>query len=301
MAQTSFTFDKKLNDEPMKTSNQPLKVKVKELAIFDERHYYVNCSRIYFSYFEAIPSTKVIGGINYKTAIKWIENNLSDQILKKHSRQICIKDSRKQEFTTINYVLKDAILIKVGMYEDLVILFTDESAQKAEKLFHELKKFRQAHAYCLSMLIQDGNGLKLIDIKNKKPQMSIFANYNDDLNNLHKNIIRDLKKKNNSGLFLFHGTPGTGKSTYLRYLMHYTNKRVIFLPPKIAGNLDSPNLVKILVEEPNSILVIEDAENLLISREKGNESSISMLLNLTDGLLGESLGIQVICSIVTKG
>jgi hypothetical protein len=280
----------------MKTSTQPIKIKVIDFALFDENYHYINCSRIYFSYFEAIPSVKVIGGINHKTAMKWIESNLSDQIVKKHSRQIYIKDSRKWEYTIINYVLKDSILIKVERYGDLVILFSEKSAEMAEKLLHKLKKFKKPHSSDLSTLIQDGNGLKLIDIKNKKPLMSLSGNYNEDLSILHNNIIRVLKKKNNSGLFLFHGTPGTGKSTYIRYLMHYMNKRVIFLPPKIAANLDSPNLVKILVEEPNSILVIEDAENLLTSREKGNESSISMLLNLTDGLLGESLGIQVICT-----
>ena len=48
------------------------------------------------------------------------------------------------------------------------------------------------------------------------------------------------------------------------------------------------------------MLVIEDAENLLASREKGNNSAIAMLLNITDGLLGESLGIQVICTFNCK-
>ncbi len=280
----------------MKTFNQSIQIKVKDLAIFNERYSYVNCSRIYFAYFEAIPSIKVIIGVNQKAAMKWIEGNLADQIVKKHSRQLYIRKSHKLEYTIINYILKDAILIKVEDNGDCAVLFTDESEEKADTLLHKLKNFRQANSSPLSLLIDDGKGLVLMDVKNKKPQMTLQGSYNDDLNDLHNNIIRDLKKRDNSGLFLFHGTPGTGKSTYIRYLMHNTNKRVIFLPPKIAGNLDSPNLVKILVQEPNSILVIEDAEDLLCSREKGNASSISMLLNLTDGLLGESLGIQVICT-----
>ncbi len=283
----------------MKTSNQSIKIKVSDFAIFDERHSYVNCSRIYFAYFEDIPSTIVISNIDHESVMKWVESNLADQIIKTHYRQQIINNSRKRrklECTNINYILKDKILIKIERFGDVAILFTKGSAEKAEKLAHEIQKFRHKDSSQLTTLIEDVNGLRLIGLRSKKPNLSLSVNYTDDLKDLHINIIKDLKKKNNSGLFLFHGTPGTGKSTYIRYLIHYANKRVIYLSPKIAGNLDSPNLVNILVEEPNSILVIEDAENLLTSREKGNASSISMLLNLTDGLLGESLGIQVICT-----
>ena len=40
----------------------------------------------------------------------------------------------------------------------------------------------------------------------------------------------------------------------------------------------------------------EDAEDILKSREQGNLGGISFLLNLTHGILGEGLGIQVICT-----
>lgn len=138
-----------------------------------------------------------------------------------------------------------------------------------------------------------------MDIENKKPKFIFQNNYNDDLMILHKEIVKNINKKNESGLYLFHGTPGTGKSTYIRYLIGCMTKRVIFLSPRIAGNLSSPNFMKILLENPNSVLVIEDAEDLLASREAENNPYISLLLNLTDGLLGESLGIQVICTFNT--
>jgi ATP-dependent 26S proteasome regulatory subunit len=54
-----------------------------------------------------------------------------------------------------------------------------------------------------------------------------------------------------------------------------------------------------LIENANTIFVIEDAEDLLVSRDQFKNSSISMLLNLTDGLLGESLGIQIIATFNT--
>jgi hypothetical protein len=71
------------------------------------------------------------------------------------------------------------------------------------------------------------------------------------------------------------------------------------MPPGLAGNLDTPNIVSLLMENANTVFVIEDAEELILSREKSKNSSISMLLNLTDGLLGESLGIQIIATFNT--
>jgi len=67
------------------------------------------------------------------------------------------------------------------------------------------------------------------------------------------------------GLVLLHGLPGTGKSTYIRHLVSLLKKRVIFLPLSIASRLDTPHVLPLLIQNPNSILVIEDAEELLTS------------------------------------
>jgi ATP-dependent 26S proteasome regulatory subunit len=53
------------------------------------------------------------------------------------------------------------------------------------------------------------------------------------------------------------------------------------------------------LDNPNCILVIEDAEDLILSRDNHHNSKLSFLLNLTDGLLGESLGIQIIATFNT--
>ena len=71
------------------------------------------------------------------------------------------------------------------------------------------------------------------------------------------------------------------------------------MSPSMAGNLDSPALTKFLIDNANTVIIIEDAEQLVVSRDKENNSSISMLLNLTDGLLGDSLGIQIIATFNT--
>ncbi len=54
-----------------------------------------------------------------------------------------------------------------------------------------------------------------------------------------------------------------------------------------------------LIENRNSIFVIEDAENIVVDREINGESPVSALLNISDGLLSDCLNIQIICSFNT--
>jgi hypothetical protein len=64
----------------------------------------------------------------------------------------------------------------------------------------------------------------------------------------------------------------------------------------VAGNLMNPELIELLISNPNSILVIEDAENIIMDRKINSGSSVSNLLNLSDGLLSDCLNVQIICT-----
>jgi hypothetical protein len=68
--------------------------------------------------------------------------------------------------------------------------------------------------------------------------------------------------------FLFPSTP-------FRYLISTVNKKVIFLPPNMADTITNPDLISILIDNLNSIFVIEDAENIVIDREKDGHSPVT--------------------------
>ena len=74
---------------------------------------------------------------------------------------------------------------------------------------------------------------------------------------------------------------------------------MIFLSPKTAATLDSTIFTEFLLDNPNVVLVIEDAEELIVSRDSNQNSQLSFLLNLTDGLIADSLGIQIIATFNT--
>jgi hypothetical protein len=50
------------------------------------------------------------------------------------------------------------------------------------------------------------------------------------------------------------------------------------------------------VSNPNSVLIIEDAENVIMDRKLNNNASVSNLLNISDGLLADFLNVQLICT-----
>ncbi len=108
-----------------------------------------------------------------------------------------------------------------------------------------------------------------------------------------------LQEENKSGFHLLYGKPGTGKSTYIRHLCGLVEKKIVFLPGQMAQNLDNILMTRYLMKNPNSILVIEDAEELIVSRDQKRNSNLAMILNITDGILGESLGIQIIATFNT--
>lgn len=181
-------------------------------------------------------------------------------------------------------------------------LFKKTEITKVDALIVEIKRFVKRKSGSqpeISLLVNSKNGIETKSLKIAKPRLNIEDNYNNDFLEIHQTIRKRLSHKNDKGLVLLHGKPGTGKTSYIRYLISSIKKEVIFLPPNMASAITNPDLISILIDHPNSIFVIEDAENIIIDREKNGHSPVSALLNISDGLLADCLNIQVICSFNT--
>jgi hypothetical protein len=149
-------------------------------------------------------------------------------------------------------------------------------------------------------LLYESHGyLALRDFEVKKSNIDLAMNYNEDFLPIHEVILKRLQTQDDKGLVLLHGLPGTGKTSYIRYLTSLISKKMIYIPPEFAPKIASPDFLPLLISNSNSILIIEDAENIIEDRGSSRSAAISNLLNITDGLLSDCLNIQILCTFNT--
>lgn len=130
---------------------------------------------------------------------------------------------------------------------------------------------------------------------------NIALNYGDDFVSVNNNILESLSNEK-SGLYLFHGEPGTGKSTYIKYLCSgILSRKIAYIPVGLISALTSPDMLPLLMEHKDLIIVIEDAEQALIARDTASANShvVSTILNLTDGFLGDAMNTTIVATFNT--
>jgi len=125
--------------------------------------------------------------------------------------------------------------------------------------------------------------------------------YNDDFPSVDEVISASIPK-NESGMILLHGEPGTGKTTYIKHLISkFKDKKFIFIQNDFVRELLKPSFIAFLLQNKDAILIIEDAEKVVVARESSSdESVVSTLLQLTDGLFSDFLNIKIICTFNTN-
>ena len=215
--------------------------------IFDEYGLLPNLRNLYIARFGKLPNQIEISSINCKKAHEWFIKNYQSEITDScFSRRYC--GSKKEDIVEkICYFLFDDLLISLNKYanwDDITILYQKTDNILIDTLVNELRKFKGKNCKkYVELLVSDSDGLNTRRMKISKPRFSIEENYNDDFLPIHQTILSRLRKKNDKGLVLLHGKPGTGKTSYIRHLITKTPKSVIFLPPNMAASITDPGLM----------------------------------------------------------
>jgi hypothetical protein len=264
--------------------------------IFDNR--FLDVKILYLYYFNRVPSLSYIGQIDGEKLFNALKEQYAGRIKNIHQFRWYKKKDREYQFSRTVIVFEDNCLIEIatgycdmlhdGLCPELVTAITELAAQFKER------QRRQPLEINLIAQSSDGLELKPMEIKRTKLDLDLF--YEDEFKETDEIIRQRLNKKNDKGIVLLHGLPGTGKTTYLRYLIGKIKKRVLFLSPTIAGNLMNPEFIELLIDNPNTVVIIEDAENIIMDRKYNSGSAVSNLLNISDGLLADFLNVQLICT-----
>ena len=264
---------------------------------------YLNEFGFFAAYFNYIPNFTHEKKINCRKAIKWFTENYASAIKDCFYTKIHLKNLKVTETDDIYFILYDDLVVYFDTNNSVIrFLFRNTDIKIINEMISNLKKFKERKKKdCpeIELLINTRSGIDTKSLKITKPKLNIEDNYNDDFKEIHQTILRRLTKKLDKGLVLLHGKPGTGKTSYIRYLVSIVKKKVVFLPPNMASAITNPDLISTLIDNSDSIFVIEDAENIIVDREKDGHSPVSALLNISDGLLSDCLNIQIICSFNT--
>jgi hypothetical protein len=172
----------------------------------------------------------------------------------------------------------------VGEFKDK-FLNTDHKDNKGKILLFEKNEY---------------NEMVLSPYRVKNYDLDISENYNDDFTEVHLKIeewVKDFTTRNNK-LVLLHGIPGSGKTNYIKYLLNRDdNIKKIYIPPYFVQSMADPSFFPVVRKEKESLLIIEDAEKILMKREDSADNSIiSILLNLCDGIMADVLNFKIIAT-----
>ena len=264
--------------------------------IFDE--HFIEAKAFYLAEFKKLPCIVFIGNIDSAKVFELIKSKKFGQPGPTYQRNWYNWQLGRLESSKMLIKLENEMLIRLG--DDWAeILFNNQDYARANRMIDAFKTMEapaKVESCEINIITLNSNGLDLKLLPIKPVALDIDLYYNNDFKAVDETIKGRLAKDNDKGIILLHGLPGTGKTTYLRYLIASIRKKVLFVSPAIAGNLMNPEFIDLLINNPNAVLVIEDAENILMDRKYNNSSGVSNLLNISDGLLSDCLNVQIICT-----
>lgn len=216
-------------------------------------------------------------------------------------------------YTAITLEVGDVFHIVLEMYNfkniskvltQTAVLFMPEAYPRMRDWLHSSPRpISEKSAPEVAVMIQrpDGSlGLKtvsLVNVKSTIKDTDLDLVYGTGMLEFHKDLVSRLKKER-GGLTILHGDPGGGKTSYIRHLMKALKgkKQLVLLPKGVLEVLGTPKFIEFLIDLSTtpSVLVIEDAEDVVMTGSRAQGSATSTLLNLTDGILNDISSVQVL-------
>ena len=221
-----------------------------------------------------------------------------------HISAIYVPFEKDSQYTSWMYFWLDgAVHVQHGEDGTSISIMSVNPAQRdaiVEKLAPLVSKKKSKGR--VFVMVAGSGGIQLRSIGAAKVDFEP-TNYNEKVQKAFEYIVTDFKREKPSGrIAIFQGVPGTGKTYLIRSMVGAVeNAMFVVMPASLVPNLDGPDFVNTLYNTYNKsdgplVLIIEDADTVLAPRQGDNMHSISSLLNLSDGILGNLMDIRIVAT-----
>lgn len=153
----------------------------------------------------------------------------------------------------------------------------------------------------IELVCNDGDGYYTIQSKIATTTIDIDKHYNDDFKPVYNEIVKFLDTKNRkSGVVIFNGIPGTGKTSLIRHIINKIPGQYIFINNSMGARISSPEFITFLMEHKDSVFILEDCESVVMDRQlTGFGNAVAAILNMADGLMSDIFNGKFICTFNT--
>lgn len=129
------------------------------------------------------------------------------------------------------------------------------------------------------------------------------GNYEEKTLEFYDRLVAELPKGDRGRLAIMTGDAGTGKTSIIKALLTDLASKcsMVYVPAALIPAIGRPELMPVLIEHHAKekkpvLLILEDADEVLLPRGADNMSGISTLLNLTDGLQSDQADVRIVAT-----
>lgn len=254
------------------------------------------------------------GAVHYCSAdglfdLDRVAETFADKIVRSHGTRRSDPERGDGYLITLTIRLHERLFVR--MDDDSIGVYADSPEMArvtAENLRKAFARDREPEKPTFQIVKKTDDG---IDTEAVALEAAVLLNdetlrlhYGEEFPQWHEAFLSKLRERR-TGLSVFDGPPGTGKTSYLRRLMAELREthRFYFVASANLRLLRDPEVVDFWAGERRThgdaamVVILEDAEMALMPRDSDNRQEVSLLLNITDGILGEFLRLQVICTV----